>query len=342
MFSGYSIAIAAVSVMIGVFGIILGLGYATNNKRIKDFGFDELIQSLIGGVIIAVLYTAFSQGGFISTAINQVFYSSNASATCYGIPAQNPAICFAYAYTSGISPISVNGKQYPSLMDSAIVLLAPVSVLYGVLAVLGSIKLSGIIISIGFASFVQPLLSQINYIISTLTFAIISLEIQGIIIKFAAATALPVLLPVGLVLRTIYFTKRLGGMLIALAIGLYAVFPLTYLLGAQLVSTYSINASQLSSSVSSYSGDILGSIQGSVQPSLGSMNFSILSGLYSTVNSVIAPIESLIESLISAIAILITEVFFVPLLSIMITITSTRELARIMGSEISFGKFDIF
>ncbi|MEM3841141.1 MAG: hypothetical protein QXN59_00380 [Candidatus Micrarchaeaceae archaeon] len=342
IFSGFSIAVASISLMIGSFGMLLGLGYALNNKRIRDFGFEELVQTFIGAAIIASLYFAFSSSGFISTAIDQVFYSANASATCYGISAPNPAVCFAYAYTAGLSPIYVNGKPYPSLMDSALTLITPVSILYGILAVLGSIKLSGIFISIGFASFVQPLLSQINYIISALTFAMISLEVQGIIIRFASTVAIPVLLPIGLILRTVYFTKRLGGMLVALAIGFYAVFPLTYLLGAELISSYSINPIQLSDSVSSYSGSILTGMQNSVQPVIGSANFSILDGLYSAVKSAIAPIESLVESLISAVAVLITEVFFIPLLSLMITITSTRELARLLGSEISFGKFDIF
>lgn len=342
LYGGYGIALALVSVMISAFGIVLGIGYAMGNKKIKDFGFDELMQAFISAAIIATLYAAFSYNGIVSTAITQVFYSSNATSTCYGFLSSNPAMCFAYAYTTGLAPISINGKSYPSLMDSAVTLLAPVSVLYGVLSVLGSIKLSGIFISVGFASFVQPLLSQINYIISSLTFSIISLEVQGVIIKFASIAAVPILLPAGIVLRALYFTKRLGGMLIAVAIGFYAVFPLTYLLGAQLVSGYSSNPIALSESVSSYSGSMIATMQSTAQPTLTSGNFSILSGLYSIVKAAISPLESIVEELISAISLLITEVFFVPLLSLMITITSTRELARILGSEISFGKFDIF
>ena len=328
--------------MISVFGIVFGVGYAMGNKKIKDFGFDELMQAFISAAIIATLYAAFSYNGIISTSIMQVFYSANATSTCYGLSSSNPAMCFAYAYTTGLSPISINGISYPSLMDSAVTLLAPVSVLYGVLSVLGSIKLSGIFISVGFASFVQPLLSQINYIISSLTFSIISLEVQGVIIKFAAIAAVPILLPAGIILRTLYFTKRLGGMLIAVAIGFYAVFPLTYLLGAQLISEYSSNTFALSESVSSYSGSVITTLQSAAQPTLTSGNFSIFNGLYSIVKAAISPLESIVEELISAISLLITEVFFVPLLSLMITMTSTRELARVLGSEISFGKFDIF
>ena len=49
-----------------------------------------------------------------------------------------------------------------------------------------------------------------------------------------------------------------------------------------------------------------------------------------------------IQSIVDYLALLIVEVVFLPLLSIILTIISARELARIMGSEISFGRFDVF
>jgi hypothetical protein len=43
----------------------------------------------------------------------------------------------------------------------------------------------------------------------------------------------PVLLAAGVILRTFFFTRRLGGLLLAISIGLYTVYPLMYLLLSQ-------------------------------------------------------------------------------------------------------------
>ncbi|MFA6214128.1 MAG: hypothetical protein WC717_02515 [Candidatus Micrarchaeia archaeon] len=56
------------------------------------------------------------------------------------------------------------------------------------------------------------------------------LRAQQIFLDFMWYPIFPVLISMGLVLRIFYFTRKLGGMLIALSLALYVVFPMFYVL----------------------------------------------------------------------------------------------------------------
>ena len=56
-------------------------------------------------------------------------------------------------------------------------------------------------------------------------FAAMDLQAENILIEAAVSIALPILLPLGVLLRSIYFTRQAGSALIALALSLYFVFP---------------------------------------------------------------------------------------------------------------------
>jgi hypothetical protein len=48
--------------------------------------------------------------------------------------------------------------------------------------------------------------------------------------RFIQAVLFPSLLALGIILRTFFFTRKVGGLLIAIAIGLYTVYPLMYIM----------------------------------------------------------------------------------------------------------------
>ena len=94
--------------------------------------------------------------------------------------------------------------------------------LIGLYAALGVLK-----------TFLSPLLSQIQSAVQVLGAAAVSATVQASVLMAIAAGALSTLLPLGLILRTFYPTRRLGGFLIALSIGVYVVLPLTYVMNAR-------------------------------------------------------------------------------------------------------------
>lgn len=53
----------------------------------------------------------------------------------------------------------------------------------------------------------------------------ISLNAQLFVLKYIQATMLAIFLPLGIVLRTLHFTRGIGGFLIALAVSMYFIYP---------------------------------------------------------------------------------------------------------------------
>ncbi len=337
---GYDIAIAMVAIMISVGGMILGIGYALDDKKVKEFGRNELYNSFINAVIVGSLITAFSANGLVTSVINGL--ASGVSG--YSCPSQmeySSALCFAYNYAVGVGYVSVNGASYPTLIDSVLEVMVPLSLLYSGLSLLSSIKLDFVVVSFGLNGAFTPVLTPIRYAIDVLSATLIGVETQGVLLQFISMTAIPILLPVGIVLRTFYFTRRLGGTIMAIAIGLFAVFPMTYVLDANLASAYSnsfgsSNINALITSAQNTQSSILGQLsayKGALGAAIGLVNY--VTGL---VNALISNFAQFLQSLEDYVAMLIVEAVFLPVFSVILTVISIRELARVLGSEVNFGR----
>jgi len=192
-----------------------------------------------------------------------------------------------------------------------------------------------------------PVLTQLNHMIEAIALAVIGIEAQDILLKFISITAVPVLLPVGIVLRTLYIMRRLGGAIMAIAIGLFCVFPLTYLLNVGLASDYlSTTSNYTASSISASLMKVSDGISGSIPALTGSENStssrSILDSMTSTISGLVGGVQALFTELANFVAFLMVEIFFLPVFSLVLTAISIREFARILGSEVSFGKLFIF
>ncbi len=339
VFGSYYIALSIIAIMISVAGIVLGLGIAMNEKSLKEFGKSELFQSFVNGAIVLSLVAIFSKNGLITQIINNIVLKSSASLSCTGFETYNYAICFAYNFLTGINGFTVNSVHFASLFTQISGMLAAVSSVYVAIALISSLKFN-FVIGISLSAIFTPLLSVLGNIITTIVFSMLSIEVQAALLKFAGITSITILLPIGIVLRTFYFTRKLGGAIIALSIGLFCVFPLTYLLNAQLIFSYTSGTglTKLAQSTSQ--------LKNSIITSAGSATNSTSQGFVSSVDHAISGFSSYfwveVNSIISEIALIIVEVFFLPALSVMLTIISIREMAKILGSEISFGKFDIF
>ncbi len=342
----YDAAVALIAIMLSVAGMVLGLGYALSDKKLKEFGISEIYQCIINGIIVGSLVVAFSNGGVVTQIINNTVAGASLGATCSSTMSGNYAICFAYNYLVGLRPVTINGTSYPTLIDASLGVLAPVSVLYTGLSILSSIKISLGIISIGFASALNPIITALNYVIEALTASVIAIEVQGLLLKFVAAVAVPVLLPIGILLRTFYFTRRLGGAIMAIAIGLFAVLPLTYVLNAELASTYvgSLDNSTVSSFVLNATATSSGIINhaAGLNGNLANQSTSLSGYFTGSINTLVNGFDNFLEQLAGFVALLIIDVFFLPAFSIILTVISIREIARALGSEISFGRLYIW
>lgn len=340
LFNGYFIGFSIISIMLVIAGIILGLGIALNEKNLKEFGKSELFQSIINGVLLSSLFLIFSKNGLITDIINNIVLKASTTLSCPGFESTNYAICFAYNFLTGLNGFVINTVHFFSLFTEISTMLISISSIYVILALISSLKFN-FIIGISLSSIFTPILSVLSSVITTLVFSLLSIEVQAALLKFAGIISINVLLPIGIILRTFYFTRRLGGTIIAIAIGFFCIFPLTYLLNAQLVYSYSSNTS-LSNSFLQNTTQLKSNILNQIPTTSNSISQQFITILDASITNFSSYFWNMINNIINELAIIIVEVFFLPLLSLILTIVSIREFAKVLGSEISFGKFDIF
>jgi hypothetical protein len=160
---------------------------------------------------------------------------------------------------------------------------------------------------------------------------------------FANATALTVFLPLGLVLRCFFATRKVGGALISIAVGLYLVFPLALSLNAlvsqqlgedtlaPLMDVFS-QAEQLSLWENFQNpGDL-------VTPDNWTAYISEFNG---AAQSLVSAVANLPVILTTAVYTLLVQIVFLPLISIAITLIAIKELAGLFGSELNLSRFEV-
>ncbi len=199
-FVGMSVAIVVVTASIVFAGIILGLGRAFGYKKIEHFGIEEIVQSVINSAIIGSFAAIIAIVGGVS--------SSLVGSSCSPGTTVDQLICIL---TNANSSIFVAFMQLTKTLN-----------------LLGYYQS----LSLNFGSFsISPFgnLSSLSGVFSSQLLALniltilLSLNVQ--IAFFIKQNALTVLFPVGLILRTFFATRRVGGFLIALALGLYLFYP---------------------------------------------------------------------------------------------------------------------
>ena len=340
---GFSISIAIITIMLILSGITLGLGYAINNKKLRDFGKDEIVQSLINGILIGSLLVLFMNNGLMSSIISSVTFSSVTSATCQSFMADNPAICFAYNYLVGTTLYTFNGSNETSILTEITILLSALSVIEMALGVIAGVKISLLVVTISFGSLINPVISELQYIIQIASSIALGVAVQGAILIFASAAAITTIMPVGLILRCFYPTRKLGGFLIAVAIGLYVIFPMTYLLDATIANSYQTrlgsisSASDLTITASRIEGEVLQITSIKNQSS----NLTPSVSLLDSVSTFASEVTTFVNGIFDGIAYLIVYTFVLPGFSLILTGISIRELSSLFGSEAFFGKFNI-
>jgi hypothetical protein len=319
---GFNVSVLLVGIMLAIAGIVLGVGYAINNKKLKEFGKEELVQSVINGALVGGLLLLFVGNGPIDSLINSLVMANGTSMSCAAYLSQNSAICFAYNYLVGPGKYYFMGTPHDSILTTA---TTAILLLLGLYAVLGLLK-----------TFLSPLLSMIQSAVQALGATAVSAAVQASVLSFIAVSALTVILPAGLILRSLYPTRKLGGFLIALAICLYVVLPLTYVMNATIAGAYSTatNSTGLGA-VSLNSAGIENSV---VSASGNSTNSSVI---LSAVSGVQSWTSSFLNGMFGEVAYFIVYAFIMPAFSLVLTGISLRELSRLLGSDTFFGKFNL-
>lgn len=340
---GLNIAIAIITIMLIISGIILGLGYSFDDRRLKEIGKNEIYQAIINSILVGSFLILFVSQGLITQLVNSLTLGSVSNSSNFSCPAymtSNLALCFAYNYLVGPQSYTYQGNTYNSLLITITGLLVALAGLNVILGIIGSISVNLVVVSFSFSSAISPFLNQIQYIIGILTALSIGVVVQSAIITFIALTATTIILPLGLILRTFSPTRKLGGFFIAVSVGTYIVLPLSYLLNVSLINAYTTNfdtrsINQLTVNASSVEWQITSANLHSVQA------LSLFSSVSNALSDLLNQLNTLFNSLIYFLSALIVQVFILPAFSLIITAVSIKELAQLLGSDAFFGKFRI-
>ncbi len=199
-FPGVEIAVIVVTASIVLAGILLGLGKALGYKRIENFGLEEFIQSIINAAIIGSFAAIIELVGAISSTIVTKGCAEGTVIQQLLCTLGNLNTSLFLLFQELVKVLNLLGYYQSLSLDFGAFAIAPLGNLSSVSAVLSSqlLSLNAIMIMVG-------------------------LNIQ--IAEFIGANSLALLFPVGLVLRTLFATRKVGGFLIALAFGLYLFYP---------------------------------------------------------------------------------------------------------------------
>ncbi len=199
-FVGVDIAVVVVTASIVLAGILIGIGRAAGYKRIEVFGIEELIQSIINAAIIGSFAAIIGLVGAVSSSVvNQACTQGNVV---------DQLVCIMGKLGSSMFVMS---QQILSMLNM-VGYYQSLSLDFGSFSISPFVNLSSV------SSALSLQLLSLNWII-------VLMQLNGEIAAFIGQNALGLLFPVGLVLRTFFATRKVGGFLIALALGLFVFYP---------------------------------------------------------------------------------------------------------------------
>ncbi len=337
-FPGVEIAVTVVFASILLAAIMIGLGRALQYKRIESFGIEELIQSIINAAIIGAFAAVTELVASISSTI--------------------------------VTPICQEGN----VIEQLICVLSSVNdMLFSMFKELVQImNLVGYYqsISLDFGAFmITPFenLATLSGVLSTQLFTLnaliilVSLNIQ--VGSFIGENAMGLLFPVGLVLRTFFATRKVGGFLIALSLGLFIFFPTFIMIfpdpqpnaneSALLMQNFTNNSFYATPPIIDLNDnyaiagkfDILSgrckqqnttnitNVTSNCNETLVLYNISNLSANNTSVDFT-SDITEIVQSNNNVLAKVLLYSVLAPVFSLLITVVFVKELATILGSEV--------
>jgi len=328
-FAGMGIAIIVVTASIVLAGILIGIGRAFGYKRIEYFGIEELIQSVINAALIGSFVAVI---GLIGTASSSITLA-------------------------GCSQGSVIDQLICTLSTTSDLLFGLFQQMVQVLDLLGYYQ--GL--SLDFGAFSVSPFGNLASVSSTLSAQLLSLDLAMMLIElnrqmalFVSQNALALIFPIGLVLRTVFATRKVGGFLIALAVGLYIFYPAFVLIfpGPQAEINASITAMGQLTNNSYYAPvpviDLNDNyaIAGKLDIMSGrcSQNLSNTSACQDFINALpqnstatadfSSDLTLVVQRNTTALSKSLLYAVIAPLFSLLLTIVFVKELGSLLGSEI--------
>lgn len=209
------IALLAALTGLGVLVIFYLLSYLVDAEHMRAMATSEMWQVFITAVMIAGFVGADAFAGeVVAPAFGEAFLP----------PGEESMKHTEYA-------VILTGEMADYQWDMLKKFTNDVVVPMGSLSALnGNCWLFGVAFSFSGCSSINVPFSSASLAARTMSVAVLALNSQLVLLKVASGFFFPVLLPIGLFLRTFHVTRGTGGFLIAFAISFYFVYPLGVLI----------------------------------------------------------------------------------------------------------------
>ncbi|MDO8339676.1 MAG: hypothetical protein Q7T16_03390 [Candidatus Burarchaeum sp.] len=169
-----------------------------------------------------------------------------------------------------------------------------------------------------------PITSALYLMAHNTSFLLLANYLQRHLLIFIFQTMFTLFLPVGIILRTLPVTRGLGGFMIALAIGLYIVYPISY--SAMLLTSRQMSVTSTACTLSINAADAAGIHSSDLTSFM--QHRSLAERLLPTIHDKIALYSSLYPFMVF-------RSFLFPLVAITLVFTFVRATAGFFGADIA-------
>lgn len=205
----HHIAVLLVVISIIISGIAIGLGKAFGYKRVENFGVEELLQAIVNAALI---------GGFVTINETISIISREAVKGQFCADAANP------------NGISILYCIFDKLSTSFFTMFSELAKASNILGYYQSLVLNFGAFSITPLANLQGISNVIFSQLTTSQFLLVMLMLQLQILTFISQNAIQVLFPLGLLFRSFFATRKLGGFLVALSLSFFLLYPIFILM----------------------------------------------------------------------------------------------------------------
>ncbi|MFH1447635.1 MAG: hypothetical protein ABIG39_02120 [Candidatus Micrarchaeota archaeon] len=324
------IAIIATAISFMIISIVYLVGTLLNVQDLVLWAKNEFFQSAAVVIMLSILMVFFS---FLDTMLIPGI-TATSSGGPFDISANN-IFDAAQNYLANINAIFI--AEFTALLylnvtlglfQDATIRVMPMGI--------------GFIIQPG--ALFTPLFHFVGYGLNFLGIAIWAVQIQYAILEFSKNYMFKLFLPLGIVFRSMPFTRGLGAVLIAIAIAFYVVYPLTFVLNMEIATNHysSVNHALL---ITDFNAWVFNFAKGNP---FGSGDLNILNYLWYIarlimvvgVTSLSLPLylcanlfgdTGIVQEMFYAV---ITFTMILPIINVFITFTFARGLANILGADV--------
>ena len=293
--------------------LLIGLGKAISSKKLEQFGFEELIQAIVNSALVG----SFAAAIIVLSSISSD--SVDSSLPCSQQELINTTVCIY----ENFSTESLSLIQKETRLSEIVGYYSTASVNFPSFSIT---PLSGI------SSNLHSL--DLEYSKTSASLSLFSLILS--ILRDLDSTLLSVVLPLGVIFRSFYPTRKLGGYLLAFSISMYLAFPF-------FLSLFS-TSNHLETK---YLDDFLDTAQYSI---VSLTEISSNNGMAERLDNLSTQEYSLNESgrsFSSDLTLALRDIqlsnsvltklsFFVPIMSLLLSLVLVLELGNLLGGEFFF------